>query len=150
SVDDLVAAARFLVDQRYTRTSVLAVMGSGHGGLVAGGLLTQHPELVAGAVIGDGLLDMSRYDQRTVGWMWKGEYGSAVVNPVEAASAPRAYPPTLVSVRGNVTLNDEEIPSTHGRAFAAALAAAQKGSAPVLLRTDGGQDLNRAADQLVF
>lgn len=138
---DYTAAAQFLIDQRYTHAGGLAVIGRGQGALPAAVLTVQHPELLGATIIEDGLLDMLHFDQYTVGWMWRSEYGPpssdadrAVIahyDPIDNAR-PRAYPATLVTTREW----NEWIPAVHGQKLVAALQNAQSGPAPILLRTE--------------
>ena len=76
SFDDFIAAAEFLVDQRYTRPSLLAISGRGNGGLLVGAAMTQRPEFFGAALIDAGLLDMTRFNRFSAGASWTREYGS--------------------------------------------------------------------------
>jgi prolyl oligopeptidase len=140
SFDDFIAAAEFLVDQRYTRPSLLAIAGRGNGGLLVGAAMTQRPDLFAAALIDAGLLDMVRFNRFTVGGAWTREYGSPEnpsdlrallgYSPLQRLKAETSYPATLVTVGDH----DEVFTPIHSYKFAAALQASQAGAAPVLLR----------------
>ena len=65
--DDFVAAAEWLVANRYTSTRRLAVQGGSNGGLLTGALLTQRPDLVGAVVCQVPVADMLRYHRFTVG-----------------------------------------------------------------------------------
>jgi len=166
SFDDFIAAAEFLVDQRYTRPSMLAMSGRGNGGLLVGAALTQRPELFAAALIDAGLLDMTRFDRFTGAAAWTREYGSPdnsadlrallAYSPLQRLKAGTTYPATLLTVGDH----DEVFTPVHSYKFAAALQASQAGAAPELLRvvsnagfgpgTPLGQELAVDADRLTF
>src|SRR5262249_8018436 len=76
AVDDFVAAAEFLVSQRYTRPEFLGATGSGHAGLLVAAAMTQRPKLFGAAVIDDGVFDMVRFARLNPSAGWTAEYGS--------------------------------------------------------------------------
>src|SRR5437016_4711082 len=76
SFDDFIAAAEFLINQRYTRPASLAIAGRGAGGLVVGAAMTQRPDLFGAVAIDAGLLDMSRFTRLGAGQSWIAEFGS--------------------------------------------------------------------------
>lgn len=138
--DDFEAAARWLVAQNYTSPRRLAILGNSNGGLLVAAALVRHPELYGAAVCGSPLTDMLRYPLVGEGQAWVPEYG----DPREEAGfrtlfayspyhqVRRAdYPPTLLLCAEN----DDRVDPMHARKFAAALQAAQAGSAPILLAT---------------
>ena len=167
SVDDLTSAAAFLIDQRYTRPSMLGVVGSGFGGIDVGAAVTQRPDLFAAASIDGGLLDLARFNRFGLGWTWVSEFGSPTdaaslrsllaVSPLHnALSGGGRYPAILVSA----SEHDDVIQALHSYKFAAALQSGHTGQAPVLLRveTDAGieaamptnKQAARDADRLTF
>jgi prolyl oligopeptidase len=166
SVDDFLAAAQFLVDQRYTRPSLLAIGGRGHGGLLVGAAMTQRPDLFAAVLVDAGLLDMTRFARFGSGASWTREYGSPedatnihtllAYSPVHNVRAGTRYPATLITVGER----DEVVAPIHSYKFAAALQASQSGEAPVLLRvepdagfgpgTPVGKEVAMDADRLTF
>lgn len=141
SFDDFIAAAEFLIAQRYTRSSLLAISGRGNGGLLVGAAMTQRPELFGAALIDAGLLDMTRFNRFTSGAAWTREYGSPdnpadlrallAYSPLQRVKSGTTYPATLVTVGDH----DEVFTPIHSYKFAAALQASQAGQGPVLLRT---------------
>jgi prolyl oligopeptidase len=141
AIDDLLAAAEFLVGQRYTRPAALGVIGSGAGGLLAAAAVVQRPEAFGAASIDNALLDMVRYARFGQGADWREEFGAPdrasdlrgllSYSPVQNVRTGR-YPPVLVSVSDN----DAVIPPFHGYKLTAELQAAQTAPAPVLLRVD--------------
>ncbi len=75
--DDFIAAAEYLIKEKYTSTPRLAIEGASNGGLLIGAVMTQRPELFGVAFPGVGVMDMLRYHKFTVGWGWAVEYGSS-------------------------------------------------------------------------
>jgi prolyl oligopeptidase len=166
SIDDFIAAAEFLVDQRYTRPSLLAISGRGNGGLLVGAAMTQRPGYFAAALIDAGLLDMARFTRFTGGTAWTREYGSPdnpadlrallAYSPLQQLKPGTIYPATLVTVGDH----DEVFTPAHSNKFVAALQASQAGTSPILLRvvanagfgpgTPLGIELAIDADRLAF
>ena len=140
--DDFIAAAEWLVESRYTKPSKLAISGRSNGGLLVGACITQRPDLFGAAVPGVGVMDMLRFHKFTIGWSWVSDYGSPD-NP-EEFKALHAYSPyhrIRTGVRYPATLvttgdHDDRVVPGHSYKFAAALQAAQVGTAPILIRID--------------
>ncbi len=140
--DDFLAAAEYLIAQRYTSPAKLAIGGGSNGGLLVGAALTQRPELFAGAVPAVGVMDMLRFHKFTIGWAWVTEYGSAdsaahfpflyAYSPLHRLKPGTRYPATLVTTADH----DDRVVPGHSFKFAAALQAAQAGPAPVLIRIE--------------
>jgi len=140
SFDDFIAAAEFLVAQRYTNPGKLAIYGHSNGGLLVGAVITQRPDLFAVALADAGHHDMLRFHKFTVGAGWIPEYGSPD-DPTEFRHL-RAYSP-LHNVRKGVCYpatmllaadRDDRVVPSHSYKFTAALQAAQACDRPVLLR----------------
>lgn len=155
--DDFVAAAEWLIENRYTRTPRLAIGGRSNGGLLVGACLTQRPDLFGACLPVVGVLDMLRFQEFTIGWAWTSDYGS-VQDPAEfqalLAYSPYhnlkpgvAYPPTLIATGDH----DDRVFPAHSFKFAAALQAAQAGSAPTLIRveTKAGHGLGKPTSKLI-
>lgn len=156
--DDFIAAAEWLIAQGYTSRPKLAILGGSNGGLLIGACLTQRPDLYGAAVAQVGVLDMLRFDRFGQGAGWTGDYGSPE-NPEDFKALlkyspvhnvrPTAYPPTLV-ITGD---HDTRVFPMHSFKFAAALQAAQSGTAPILLDVEsasghgGGPALTQAINQ---
>jgi len=140
--DDFIAAAEYLVREKYTRTDKLAIGGRSNGGLLVGAAITQRPELFGAALPGVGVMDMLRFDEFTIGWAWRSDYGSPddpqewkalfAYSPYHNVAPGTAYPPTLVYTADH----DDRVVPAHSYKFIAALQHAQKGDAPVLIRID--------------
>jgi len=140
--DDFIAAAEWLIDNKYTRPQKLAIQGGSNGGLLVGAVMTQRPDLFGACLPAVGVMDMLRFQLFTEGRMWVADYGSAD-NPAEfktlLAYSPyhnikpgARYPATLITTADT---DDRVIPG-HSFKFAAALQHAQAGSAAVLIRIE--------------
>jgi prolyl oligopeptidase len=141
SIDDFIAAAEFLVSQRYTRPASLAIAGHGAGGLLAGAALVQRPELFAAVSIDAGLLDMARFTRFTVGPTWVPEFGSPdrsadlkallAYSPLHNLRAGVHYPPVLLTSG----VHDDVVTPASSYKFAAVLQSMQS-AVSTLLRVD--------------
>jgi prolyl oligopeptidase len=160
--DDFIAAAEYLIANKYTSTPKLAVKGESNGGLLIGAVETQRPDLFGAAVPGVGVMDMLRFDKFTIGNAWIPEYGcsscgSADFNwlykysPYANIKPGTSYPPTLIMTSDH----DDRVFPAHSFKFAARMQAAQAGSAPILLRVQqkgghgGGTMLSQSLDSTV-
>jgi prolyl oligopeptidase len=139
--DDFSAAARHLIERRYTSPAGLGLLGESNGGLLVGAVLTQHPELARAAVARVGIFDMLRVELEPNGEFNVTEFGT-VENPAQfqALHAYSPYHRLRPGMRYPATLltageNDGRVDASHARKFAAALQAATGSGAPVLLRT---------------
>jgi len=140
--DDFIAAAQWLIDNKYTSTPKLAIGGGSNGGLLVGAALTQRPDLFGAALPAVGVMDMLRFQKFTIGWAWVSDYGSSdnadefkalyAYSPLHNIKPGTSYPPTLISTADH----DDRVWPGHSFKFAAALQAAQAGSAPVLIRIE--------------
>jgi prolyl oligopeptidase len=140
--DDFIAAAEWLIANRYTSTPKLAIGGASNGGLLVGAALTQRPELFGAALPAVGVMDMLRFQKFTIGWAWISDYGSSddkeefkalyAYSPLHNIKSGTRYPPTLVTTADH----DDRVVPGHSFKFAAALQAAQGGTAPVLIRIE--------------
>ncbi len=140
--DDFIAAAEWLIDNKYTSTPKLAIGGGSNGGLLVGACLTQRPDLYGAALPAVGVMDMLRFQKFTIGWAWTSDYGSAdnadefkalrAYSPVHNLKPGTSYPATMVTTGDH----DDRVVPAHSFKFAAALQAAHSGSAPVLIRIE--------------
>jgi len=140
--DDFIAAAEFLIAERYTSPPKLAIGGGSNGGLLIGAVLNQRPELFGAALPAVGVMDMLRFHKFTIGWAWVTEYGSADsvaqfpylyrYSPLHNIKPGTRYPPTLITTADH----DDRVVPGHSFKYAAALQAAQSGAAPVLIRIE--------------
>ncbi len=140
--DDFIAAAEYLAAAHYTSPAKLAIGGGSNGGLLVGAAMTQRPELFGAALPAVGVMDMLRFHKFTIGWAWVTEYGSAdsaahfpflyAYSPLHRLAPGTRYPATLITTADH----DDRVVPGHSFKFAAALQAAQAGSAPVLIRIE--------------
>lgn len=141
--DDFIAAAQYLISQKYTSTPKLAIKGESNGGLLIGAVETQRPDLFGAALPGVGVMDMLRFQDFTIGNAWIPEYGCSTCSadqfkalyaysPYQNVKAGVTYPPTLISTADH----DDRVFPAHSFKFAAAMQHDQAGTAPVLLRVD--------------
>jgi prolyl oligopeptidase len=140
--DDFIAAAEWLVANKYTTNRRLAVQGGSNGGLLTGALLTQRPDLVGAVVCQVPVADMLRYHRFTVGRFWIPEYGSADdpaqfpfllrYSPLHNVKDGVAYPATLITTADT----DDRVAPSMAKKFAARLQAASAGPAPIFVRIE--------------
>lgn len=140
--DDFIAAAEWLINNKYTSSDRLAIRGGSNGGLLVGAVMTQRPELFGACLPAVGVHDMLRFHKFTAGQFWRSEYGSAdepdefpylfAYSPYHNVKQGTAYPPTMVSTADT----DDRVVPMHSFKFAAALQHAQQGDAPILLRVE--------------
>jgi len=142
--DDFIAAAEWLIANKYTSPQKLAIQGGSNGGLLVGACMTQRPDLFGACLPAVGVMDMLRFHKFTAGRYWVDDYGSPD-NPEEFkalyAYSPyhallrhgkRVYPATLITTADT----DDRVVPAHSFKFAAALQAMQAGDAPVLIRIE--------------
>lgn len=145
--DDFIAAAEYLIDNKYTSSDYLAIRGGSNGGLLVGATMTQRPELMKVALPAVGVMDMLRYHTFTAGAGWAYDYGTAEdspemfeylkgYSPVHNVKEGVEYPATLVTTGDH----DDRVVPAHSFKFAAQLQAKQAGDNPTLIRieTDAG------------
>jgi len=160
SFDDFIAAAEWLMRERYTRPERLAAAGGSNGGLLMGAVLTQRPELFGAVVIQVPLLDMLRYHRFLIARLWIPEYGSAedpeqfrwlrAYSPYHHVRDGVRYPAVLLATAES----DTRVDPMHARKMAARLQAATSSDRPVLLRLEAraghgaGKPLNKVLDEL--
>ena len=140
--DDFIAAAEYLIKERYTSTDFLAIQGGSNGGLLVGACMTQRPELFRVALPAVGVLDMLRYDKFTIGRAWSADYGLSEekdgfdylykFSPLHNIKKGTKYPATMVTTGDH----DDRVVPAHSFKFAAALQAAQAGDNPALIRIE--------------
>ncbi|MBX3434893.1 MAG: S9 family peptidase [Pirellulales bacterium] len=164
--DDFIAAAEWLIAEKYTRPAKLAVMGGSNGGLLVGAVETQRPELFGACLPAVGVMDMLRYHQFTAGHFWRDEFGAPedpesfralfAYSPYHNIRAGTSYPPTMIATADT----DDRVVPMHSFKYAAAMQAAQGGEAPILLRvetraghgagTPTSKRIDQAADRWAF
>ena len=155
--DDFIAAAEYLVDEKITNPSKLAIQGRSNGGLLVGATMVQRPELFAVALPGVGVLDMLRFHKFTIGWAWVNEFGSSddpeqfktllAYSPLHNVKPGMRYPATLITTADH----DDRVVPGHSFKFAARLQASQSGPKPTLIRieTSAGHGAGTPVSKLV-
>lgn len=137
--DDFIAAAEYLIQNRYTGPKKLAISGGSNGGLLVGAALVQRPELFKAAICAVPLLDMLRYDKFLIAKYWVPEYGSAddsvqfkylyAYSPYQHVKEGPSYPATLFMTGES----DSRVHPLHALKMAARMQQATSGEAPILL-----------------
>nr|WP_051931033.1 prolyl oligopeptidase family serine peptidase [Gillisia sp. Hel_I_29] len=141
--DDFIAAAQYLIDNKYTSSDYLAVRGGSNGGLLVGATMTQRPDLMKVALPAVGVMDMLRYHTFTAGAGWAYDYGTSedskemfdyiyAYSPVHNVKKGTKYPATMVTTGDH----DDRVVPAHSFKFAAELQEKQAGDAPVLIRIE--------------
>ncbi len=155
--DDFIAAASWLVDQKYTRPDRLAIYGGSNGGLLVGAALIQRPDLFRAVVCAVPLLDMLRYQNFQIAKLWVPEYGSAAneaqfrvlraYSPYHNVKDGTAYPAVLFETAES----DSRVDPMHARKMAARLQKATSSKQPVLLRieTKAGHGIGKPLTKVI-
>jgi prolyl oligopeptidase len=140
--DDFIAAAEWLIANKYTSRDKLAISGGSNGGLLVGACMAQRPDLFRVALPAVGVMDMLRFNKFTRGWAWTSDYGSPenpdefkalyAYSPLHNLKAGAKYPSTLVTTADH----DDRVVPAHSFKFAATLQKAQAGDNPVLIRIE--------------
>ena len=140
--DDFIAAAEYLIKEKYTSPAKLGINGGSNGGLLVGACMTQRPDLFKVAIPEVGVMDMLRYQKFTVGFGWVPEYGSSddsvnfnnlyKYSPLHNIKSGVQYPSTLVLTSDH----DDRVVPAHSFKFAATLQEKQAGKNPVLIRIE--------------
>lgn len=140
--DDFIAAAEYLIQEKYTSKDRLAIRGRSNGGLLIGACMTQRPDLYKVVIPQVGVMDMLRYQKFTVGWGWASEYGTSdnkdqfnyliKYSPLHNIKKGTCYPATMVTTADH----DDRVVPAHSFKFAATLQADQGCDNPVLIRID--------------
>ncbi len=155
--DDFIAAAQYLVDNKYTSKDMLAIEGGSNGGLLVGACITQQPGMCKVAFPAVGVLDMLRYHKFTAGAGWSYDYGTAAdskemfgylykYSPLHNVKEAE-YPATMVTTADH----DDRVVPAHSFKFAASLQEKQKGGNPVLIRieTKAGHGAGKSTKQTI-
>ena len=156
--DDFIAAAEYLIENKYTSSEKLAIRGGSNGGLLVGATMTQRPDLMKVALPAVGVLDMLRYHTFTAGAGWAYDYGTAEdskemfnylkgYSPVHNVKEGVSYPATMITTGDH----DDRVVPAHSFKFAAELQAKNKGNNPMLIRIDvnAGHGAGKSVQQTI-
>jgi prolyl oligopeptidase len=164
--DDFIAAAEWLIANKYTAPDHLAISGGSNGGLLVGACLAQRPDLYGACLPAVGVMDMLRFQKFTIGWAWTSDYGSSdnadefkalyAYSPLHNLKPGTCYPPTLVTTADH----DDRVVPAHSFKFGARLQAVQGCRNPALIRIESkaghgagkptAKIIEEAADKLAF
>ena len=156
--DDFIAAAEYLIAEKYTSSDFLAIQGGSNGGLLVGATMTQRPELFRVALPAVGVLDMLRYHTFTAGAGWAYDYGTANdskemfeylkgYSPIHNVKEGVQYPATMITTGDH----DDRVVPAHSFKFAAELQSKQTGNNPTLIRieTNAGHGAGTPISKLI-
>lgn len=156
--DDFIAAAGWLIANKYTSASRVAIQGASNGGLLVAACMVQRPDLFGAVVCQVPVIDMLRYHKFTVGRYWISDYGNAETNPehfkflyayspLHNVKAGVVYPATLILAADT----DDRVVPAHAKKFAATLQAANGGNNPILLRIEmkAGHGLGKPTTKVI-
>ncbi|HBF20482.1 MAG TPA: S9 family peptidase, partial [Cryomorphaceae bacterium] len=156
--DDFIAAAEYLIENKYTSSEKLAISGGSNGGLLVGATMTQRPDLMQVAFPAVGVLDMLRYHKFTSGAGWAYDYGTSEddeemfkylygYSPYHNLKEGTEYPATMVTTGDH----DDRVVPAHSFKFAARLQEVHQGKDPVLIRieTNAGHGAGKPTDKII-
>ncbi len=156
--DDFIAAAEYLIDNKYTSAKNLGIQGGSNGGLLVGACMAQRPDLYGACLPAVGVMDMLRFQEFTAGRFWVDDYGSSKASaeefealykysPYHNLTDGTAYPPTMVTTADT----DDRVVPGHSFKFAARLQEAQSGSNPTIIRieTSAGHGSGKPTSKII-
>lgn len=155
--DDFIAAAEYMIAEKYTRPEKIAIAGGSNGGLLVGACMTQRPDLFAVALPAVGVMDMLRFHKFTIGWAWTGDYGSSddsteyqyikAYSPLHTLKSGTCYPATLITTADH----DDRVVPAHSFKFAATLQEHQSCNNPALIRieTNAGHGSGKPVSKMI-
>jgi len=157
--DDCIAAAEYLIKEKYASPAKLALQGGSNGGLLVGAVINQRPELFAAANPQVGVMDMLRFQKFTAGKFWTAEYGSSeasvedfknlfAFSPLHNIKQGGRYPATLITTADH----DDRVVPAHSFKYAATLQEKASKERPLLIRIEtnsghGSSNLTKAIEE---
>ena len=154
--DDFIAAAEWLIANKYTSPSRLAAQGGSNGGLLVGAVINQRPDLFRVAIPQVGVMDMLRFHKFTIGWNWIADYGSSdnaeefkalfAYSPLHNVKPGQKYPSTLITTADH----DDRVVPAHSFKYAAEMQAKASKETPILIRieTSSGHGASNVTKQI--
>lgn len=140
--DDFIAAAEYLINERYTSSEKLAIQGASNGGLLIGAVINQRPDLFKVALPAVGVMDMLRFHKFTIGWAWIDDYGSSddsthfknlyAYSPLHNIRESVNYPAIFVTTADH----DDRVVPAHSFKYISAMQEKYKGENPTLIRIE--------------
>lgn len=140
--DDFIAAAEYLIAEKYTQPSKLAIQGGSNGGLLVGAVINQRPELFGAALPAVGVMDMLRFEKFSAGRYWTSDYGSTknedefkalyAYSPIHNIKPGTKFPAVLITTADH----DDRVVPAHSFKYAATIQQAHAGDTPVLIRIE--------------
>jgi prolyl oligopeptidase len=154
--DDFIAAAEWLIANKYTSPARLAAQGGSNGGLLVGAVINQRPDLFRVAIPQVGVMDMLRFHKFTIGWNWIADYGSSdnpeefkaiyAYSPLHNVKPGQRYPSTLITTADH----DDRVVPAHSFKYAATMQAKGSKERPILIRveTSSGHGASNVTKQI--
>ncbi|MBI9066107.1 MAG: S9 family peptidase [Salinivirgaceae bacterium] len=141
--DDCIAAAEYLIDEKYSSKGKIALMGGSNGGLLVGAVVNQRPDLFGAAFPAVGVMDMLRYHKFTIGRYWATDYGTSEdskemfeylykYSPVHSVKENVEYPAIMVTTADH----DDRVVPAHSFKYIATMQEKYMGSNPVVIRIE--------------
>jgi prolyl oligopeptidase len=156
--DDCIAAAEYLINEKYTSAGKVALQGGSNGGLLVGAVINQRPDLYGVALPAVGVMDMLRYHKFTIGFHWATDYGTSE-DSIEMFKYLLGYSP-LHTIKENIEYpavfvttgdHDDRVVPAHSFKYAATLQEKYKGTNPVLIRieTNAGHGAGKPTAKII-
>lgn len=156
--DDFIAAAEYLIENKYTSSAKLAIQGGSNGGLLVGACMNQRPDLFAVALPAVGVMDMLRYQKFTIGRYWATDYGTSeeskemfdylyAYSPLHNVKDGTDYPAIMITTGDH----DDRVVPAHSFKLAATLQEKVSAARPALIRieTNAGHGAGKPTEKLI-